>query len=104
MESTLTGNTSLSFQLQSTDHVVREYPGADDRGGIADDFANFVSFLKNLRNALDNSGMPTRPGLSITLVSVAFHAITPLTVCLALFVLVSTTFRYYKHRPSSRLV
>jgi GH18 family chitinase len=47
----------------------REYPVADDRGGKAADKENFPKFLQNLRHALDQSGMPERPGLSITIVS-----------------------------------
>lgn len=31
-----------------------EYPGADDRGGVDADYDNYVSFLANLRTALDN--------------------------------------------------
>jgi chitinase len=50
-------------------NTFREYPGADDRGGTSEDFSNFVSFLQNLRKALDNSGLPSRPGLTITIVS-----------------------------------
>ncbi|OBT71283.1 hypothetical protein VF21_09607 [Pseudogymnoascus sp. 05NY08] len=46
-----------------------EYPVADDRGGKAADKENFPKFLQNLRHALDQSGMPERPGLSITIPS-----------------------------------
>ncbi|ELR02726.1 hypothetical protein VC83_00837 [Pseudogymnoascus destructans] len=46
-----------------------EYPVADDRGGKAADKENFPKFLQNLRHALDQSGMPDRPGLSITIPS-----------------------------------
>jgi chitinase len=42
-----------------------EYPEADDRSGRPEDFANFSSFLKNLKAALKQSG--GRDGLSITL-------------------------------------
>lgn len=48
--------------------VCREYPVASERGGKDADLDNYVSFLKNLRTALDSSGMPGRPGLSITIV------------------------------------
>ena len=44
-----------------------EYPVAPERSGVDADFANYVSFLKNLRNALGSSGH--RLGLSITLPS-----------------------------------
>lgn len=47
--------------------VPREYPAATDRSGKAADFKNFPSFLKNLRRALDGSGLEF--GLSITIVS-----------------------------------
>lgn len=47
----------------------REYPVAPERGGKDADLANYPKFLQNLRNALDQSGMPSRPGLSITIVS-----------------------------------
>ncbi|KAK7712478.1 hypothetical protein SLS64_004862 [Diaporthe eres] len=42
-----------------------EYPAAEDRGGIDEDFENFVTFLANLRNRLDQTGVAK--GLSITL-------------------------------------
>jgi len=42
-----------------------EYPVADDRGGIEEDFGNFVNFLKRLRDRLNRTGVPL--GLSITL-------------------------------------
>jgi chitinase len=44
----------------------REYPGAPDRGGSPADVQNFVTFLQNLRNALNGAGTY---GLSITLPS-----------------------------------
>jgi GH18 family chitinase len=47
----------------------REFPVESARGGTPNDYANFVTFLQNLRNALNNSGLPSRAGLSITLVS-----------------------------------
>lgn len=47
--------------------VRREYPVADDRGGIPEDFDNYVTFLKNLRNRLSATGRPY--GVSITLAS-----------------------------------
>ncbi|KAJ5735165.1 glycoside hydrolase family 18 protein [Penicillium malachiteum] len=44
-----------------------EYPVAPERGGQAADFANYVSFLKNLKNALGSDGH--NYGLTITLPS-----------------------------------
>ncbi|KAJ5608926.1 glycoside hydrolase family 18 protein [Penicillium herquei] len=44
-----------------------EYPVAPERGGQAADFANYVSFLKNLRSALGSDGH--NYGLTITLPS-----------------------------------
>lgn len=44
-----------------------EYPVAKDRGGIPEDFGNYVTLLKNLRNHLNGSGR--RYGVSLTLVS-----------------------------------
>lgn len=44
-----------------------EYPVAEDRGGIPEDFDNYVTFLKNLRNHLNGSGKEY--GISLTLVS-----------------------------------
>ncbi|KAH8812727.1 chitinase [Xylogone sp. PMI_703] len=46
-----------------------EYPVASDRGGKDADLQNYPTFLQNLRKALDESGMPTRPGISITIPS-----------------------------------
>lgn len=43
-----------------------EYPVADDRGGKPKDFDNFVTFIKRLRERLNQS--PRHIGLSITLV------------------------------------
>ena len=43
-----------------------EYPVTDDRGGIPEDFENYVNFLSRLRNRLNSSGK--RWGVSITLV------------------------------------
>ena len=42
-----------------------EYPVADDRGGIEEDFGNFVTLLRRLRERLNQTGM--RKGVSITL-------------------------------------
>ncbi|KAL2785261.1 hypothetical protein BJX66DRAFT_329388 [Aspergillus keveii] len=39
-----------------------EYPGADDRGGIPDDTANFVELLRDMKNAFQG-----RYGISVTL-------------------------------------
>jgi len=44
-----------------------EYPVASDRSGKPADFANYVSFLKNLKNALGSDGH--KYGLRITLPS-----------------------------------
>ncbi|KAF2730320.1 glycoside hydrolase [Polyplosphaeria fusca] len=44
-----------------------EYPVAPERSGKPDDFANYVSFLKNLRNALGSDGHTY--GLTLTLPS-----------------------------------
>ncbi|KAK9424886.1 putative chitinase [Seiridium unicorne] len=44
-----------------------EYPGADDRGGSDADFDNYVSFLANLRDALDSADKGY--GLTLTLPS-----------------------------------
>lgn len=46
---------------------LREYPVASERGGREADFDNYVTFLKNLREALD--GAKKDYGLSITLPS-----------------------------------
>lgn len=48
-----------------------EYPVAEDCGGILEDFDNYVTFLKNLRNHLNGSGR--HYGLSLTLVSRLLH-------------------------------
>lgn len=40
-----------------------EYPAADDRSGRTEDYENFVTFVANLRSALDTTG---RNGLSVT--------------------------------------
>ncbi|CAM1502566.1 Fc.00g073420.m01.CDS01 [Cosmosporella sp. VM-42] len=42
-----------------------EYPVAEDRGGIGDDYDNFVNLLKRLRKRLNETGK--RYGISITL-------------------------------------
>lgn len=44
-----------------------EYPVADDRGGRPEDFANFVTLLKRLRERLNQTGR--HYGITITLVS-----------------------------------
>jgi chitinase len=44
-----------------------EYPVVEDRGGIPEDFDNYVTFLKNLRNHLNGSGR--QYGVSLTLIS-----------------------------------
>lgn len=45
----------------------REYPVAEDRGGIEEDFDNYVTLLKRIRYRLNQMGRPI--GLSLTLVS-----------------------------------
>ncbi|KAL1970079.1 hypothetical protein VTN77DRAFT_6484 [Rasamsonia byssochlamydoides] len=47
-----------------------EYPGAPDRNGSPDDVASYVTFLQNLRSALDGAG---DYGLSITLPSSYYY-------------------------------
>lgn len=47
-----------------------EYPMADDRGGIPEDFENYVTFLSNLRQRLNEGGR--KYGLSLTLVSLLY--------------------------------
>ena len=47
--------------IAGTNSKTREYPEADDRGGVPADFKNFVSFLANFKSALGSYG------LSITL-------------------------------------
>ena len=42
----------------------REYPVAPERSGRPEDYANYVSFLKNLKSALGSGGH--KYGLSIT--------------------------------------
>ena len=44
-----------------------EYPAADDRGGIAADYDNFVTLVRRLRERLNQTGRSY--GVSITLVS-----------------------------------
>jgi chitinase len=44
-----------------------EYPGADDRGGIPADYANFVTWMNQLRNRLNRSGRKFE--VTITVVS-----------------------------------
>ncbi|OHW98396.1 glycoside hydrolase family 18 protein, partial [Colletotrichum incanum] len=44
-----------------------EYPVAEDRGGIPEDFNNYVMFLQRLRSRLNSNGR--RYGLSLTLAS-----------------------------------
>lgn len=65
-------NSLISFMIANNFDGVDldwEYPVAEDRGGKPADKENFSTFLQNLRHALDQSGMPERPGLSITIVS-----------------------------------
>ncbi|OBT68024.1 hypothetical protein VE03_01473 [Pseudogymnoascus sp. 23342-1-I1] len=61
--------SDLAASGDAQDNFFQEYPVADDRGGKAADKENFVKFLQNLRHTLDQSGMPERPGLSITIPS-----------------------------------
>lgn len=44
-----------------------EYPVAEDRGGIKEDFTNYANFLKRLRERLNSTGR--KYGVSLTLVS-----------------------------------
>jgi chitinase len=44
-----------------------EYPVAEDRGGIKEDYANYVTLLKRLREHLNGSGRLY--GVTLTLVS-----------------------------------
>ena len=44
-----------------------EYPAADDRGGVAADYDNYVTLVRRLRERLNQTGKSY--GLSITLVS-----------------------------------
>ena len=44
-----------------------EYPAAEDRGGIPEDFDNFVTLLKRLRQRLNATGK--KYGVTLTLVS-----------------------------------
>ena len=70
-----------------------EYPVADDRGGVKEDFANYPKFLKRLRERLNASGKEY--GLTLTLVSHALDneiQVQPLTY-LACLILVSPRFR-----------
>jgi hypothetical protein len=46
-----------------------EYPVADDRGGIADDYENFVTLVRRLRERLNQTGK--NYGITITLVSLS---------------------------------
>ena len=43
-----------------------EYPGSAEREGKPEDVKNYVTFLQNLRSALDAAGNITRLGLTIT--------------------------------------
>lgn len=43
-----------------------EYPVAEDRGGIKDDFANYVQMISRLRRRLNQTGK--KYGITITLV------------------------------------
>lgn len=48
-------------------HEIREYPVAPERSGNPQDYANYVSFLANLRSALGSGGH--KYGLTITIPS-----------------------------------
>jgi chitinase len=50
--------------LNSANKDLKEYPGADDRGGKSDDGANFVTFLKELNDY--NKKQPTHYTVSFT--------------------------------------
>ena len=49
----------------------REYPVAEDRGGIKADLDNYATFLQRLRSRLNASGR--RFGISITIVRHIIH-------------------------------
>lgn len=48
-----------------------EYPVAEDRGGIPEDYENYVTFLQRLREHLNGSGRYY--GITLTLVSWHLH-------------------------------
>ena len=60
-------STSRLSNLSFTNSKHREYPVAPERSGNNIDFANYVSFLKALKNALGSGGH--KYGLTITLPS-----------------------------------
>lgn len=64
----------------------REYPAATDRSGKAADYKNYTSFLKNLRKALDGTGLQF--GLSITIVCIQTFPAMALSNYIALILLV----------------
>jgi chitinase len=58
--------STLDLDVYSPDNLGPQYPVADDRGGIPEDFENYVAMLARLRARLNNAGR--RFGLSLTLV------------------------------------
>lgn len=63
-ESLITFMQSHSFDGVDLDW---EYPVADDRGGIKEDFDNYVTLLRRLRERLNATGK--KYGITLTLVS-----------------------------------
>ena len=71
----------VSFMLQNDFDGVDldwEYPTADDRGGRPEDYANYVTLVKRLRERLDQ--LPRHFGLTITLASRVLLVPSPCTV------------------------
>ena len=66
MELMLTGKLPRNLEgiTKLSGNNIREYPVAAERSGKTTDFANYVSFLQNLKNAFQSSGH--NYGLSIT--------------------------------------
>jgi GH18 family chitinase len=60
-------STLVKFRFQILHNLNREYPVAPERSGSPADYANYVSFLKNLKGALGAAGH--KYGLSITIPS-----------------------------------
>lgn len=63
----LTGENSSFLPKLYNQPSNREYPVAPERSGNKQDFDNYVSFLKNLKNALGSGGH--KYGLTITIPS-----------------------------------
>lgn len=70
--SILTGSSKPIYEpvpIQVTNALVS--PVAEDRGGVAEDFENYVNLLARLRKRLNSSGR--KYGLTVTLVSHLFR-------------------------------